>query len=112
MFISSAFAQAGGAAPAAPSPFLQLAPLVFIMVVFYFLLLRPQAQARKKHSEMVANAKKGDTVVTAGGVHGKIVKVVDDDSVMVEIADNVAIKVVKATLTSVSGKTAAAANDS
>ncbi|MBI1393100.1 MAG: preprotein translocase subunit YajC [Alphaproteobacteria bacterium] len=110
MLISTAYAQAAGAAPAAPSPLLQLAPLVFIFVVFYFLLIRPQAQARKKHQEMISAAKKGDEVITAGGVHGKITKVMDSD-VMVEIASGVSIKVVKSTLSAIGTKSAPAAND-
>ncbi|MEO1015228.1 MAG: preprotein translocase subunit YajC [Pseudomonadota bacterium] len=108
MLISTAYAQAGAAAPEAPSPLLQLAPLVFLFVVFYFLLIRPQAQARKKHMEMVTAVKRGDQVVTAGGVHGKVSKVLDDDNLMVDIADGVSIKVVKSTLSNVISKSAPA----
>ncbi|RZO67777.1 MAG: preprotein translocase subunit YajC [Parvularculaceae bacterium] len=109
MFISPAFAQA--AAPAAPNAFVQLAPLIFIMVIFYFLLIRPQQQARKKHMEMVGNVRRGDKVVTAGGIHGKVTKVLDGDEVMVEIAEDVAVKVAKSTLSNVLSKSEPAAND-
>lgn len=88
-----------------------MAPLVFIFVIFYFLLIRPQSQARKKHMEMVANVRRGDVVVTAGGIVGKITKVLEGEEVMVELADNVTVKVVKSTLSDVRTKPEPAAND-
>lgn len=110
MFISPAHAQA--AAPVAgPDPFLQLVPFIFIFVIFYFLLIRPQQAARKKHVAMIQAVKRGDVVVTAGGLIGKVTKVLDGDEVMVELADNVAVKVVKSTLADVRTKTDAPAND-
>lgn len=102
MLISTAYAQATGAA--APNQFIQLAPLIFIFVIFYFLLIRPQQQARKKHAEMVANVRRGDIVVTAGGIIGKVVKVLEGEEIMVELADNVTVKVLKATLNDVRSK--------
>lgn len=110
MFISPAYAQAGEAA--APNALLQMAPLVFIFVIFYFLLIRPQMSARKKHQEMVSNVRRGDTVVTAGGIIGKVTKVLEGEEVMVELADKVVVKVVKSTLTDVRNKPEPAANDS
>lgn len=105
MFISPAFAQASGAANGSPlSGIVNLAPLVFIFVIFYFLLIRPQQQARKQHAEMVSNVRRGDIVVTAGGVIGKVTKVLDGDEIMVELADNVTVKVLKATLNEVRSK--------
>ena len=101
MWISPAYAQADAAAP---NPFFQLAPLIFIFVIFYFLLIRPQQQQRKKHMEMVSNVRRGDVVVTAGGIVGKVTKVLDDTEVMVELAENTTVKVVKATLTDVRTK--------
>ncbi len=109
MLISPAFAQAGEAA--APNALVQLAPLVFIFVIFYFLLIRPQMTARKKHMEMVSNVRRGDTVVTAGGIIGKVTKVLEGDEVMVELADNVQVRIVKTTLSDVRNKTEPAAND-
>ena len=110
MFISAAHAAA--AAPAAPNPITSMLPLVIIFIIFYFLLIRPQQQQRNKHMEMVSNVKRGDVVVTAGGVVGKVTKVLDDHEIMVELADNVVVKVVKATLNDVRTKPQPAANDS
>ncbi|MEL6378972.1 MAG: preprotein translocase subunit YajC [Pseudomonadota bacterium] len=97
-----AFAQAPE--PTAQSALIQFLPIIFIFVIFYFLLIRPQAQARKKHLEMVAKVRRGDVVVTAGGIVGKVTKVLEGDEVMVELADNVAVKVVKGTLSDVRTK--------
>lgn len=109
MLISPAYAQAAEAA--APNPLMQLAPMVFIFVIFYFLLIRPQMTARKKHTEMVSNVRRGDVVVTAGGLVGKVTKVLESEEVMVELADNVVVKVVKSTLTDIRNKPEPAAND-
>lgn len=109
MFISQAYAQA--AEPIARNPLLELVPFVFIFIIFYFLLIRPQQNARKKHLEMIAAVKKGDDVVTAGGIVGRVTKVIDDKELMVEIADKVSVKVVKATLSDVRTKSETAAND-
>ena len=110
MWISPAYAQA--AETAAPNPLIQMAPLVIIFLIFYFLLIRPQMTARKKHMEMVANVRRGDVVVTAGGVVGKVTKVLEGDEIMVELADNVTVKIVKSTLSDVRTKPQPAANDS
>ena len=99
------------AGAAAPNPLLQLLPFVLVFVFFYFLIIRPQNQARKKHAEMISNVKRGDVVVTSGGLVGKISKVLEGDEVMVELADNVVVKVVKSTLTDIRNKPAPAAND-
>lgn len=109
MFISPAYAQAAGAA--APNPLLQLAPFIFVFIFFYFLIIRPQQQARKKHMEMISNVRRGDVVVTSGGLVGKVSKVLEGDEIMVELADNVVVKVVKSTLADVRTKPTPAAND-
>ena len=101
MFISPAYAQAAGGAN---DMFLQMMPLVLIFVVFYFLLIRPQQKKAKQHRELLANLRKGDTVVTGGGIMGKVVKL-EDNVVFVEIADNVRIRVLRQTITDVVGKT-------
>ena len=101
---TQAAAQGAAPAPGAPNPLIQLAPIAFIFVIFYFLLIRPQQQARKKHMEMVANVRRGDTVVTAGGIIGKVTKVLEGEEVMVELADNVVVKVLKGTLSDVKSK--------
>ena len=101
MFISTAYAQSGGGGG---DMFLQLMPLVLIFVVFWFFLIRPQQKRAKEHRAMVAAVKRNDQVVTAGGVMGKVTKVIDDDTVQVEISEGVRVRVVKSTLTSIVGK--------
>jgi preprotein translocase subunit YajC len=82
----------------------QMMPLVLLFGIFYFLLIRPQQQRLKKHQEMVNAVRRGDTVVTAGGLVGRVAKVKDDGEVMVEIADGVQVRVVKSTLSDVRTK--------
>ena len=92
------------AAPAGPdgttSFLLQLAPWLLIFIIFYFLMIRPQTRRMKQHQATLAALKKGDEVITAGGIRGKVTKVADDD-VEVEIASNVRVRVVKSTITGV-----------
>jgi preprotein translocase subunit YajC len=104
MLISPAYAQA--AAPAAGGDmFMSLLPLLLIFVVFYFLLIRPQQTKMKQHRDMIENLKKGDQIVTSGGIIGKIVRLEQSDgSLMVEIAPNVQVKVVRSTVADVVGK--------
>lgn len=111
MLISPAFAQAAEPTTGAGAIFAQMFPLVAIFVIFYFLLIRPQMTARKKHQEMVSNVRRGDVVVTAGGIVGKVTKVLEGEEVMVELADNVTVKVIKATLSDVRTKPQPPAND-
>jgi preprotein translocase subunit YajC len=86
-------------------PFFQtLMPLVLLFGIFYFLLIRPQQQRLKHHQQMVDAVKKGDTVVTSGGIIGKVAKVKDDGELLIEIADNVQVRVVKGTLSDVRAK--------
>jgi preprotein translocase subunit YajC len=91
MFISPAFAQ-DGTSPFGGDIFGMLLPLVLIMVVFWFLLIRPQQKRVKEHQEMVKNVRRGDMVVTSGGIIGKISKVVDDNEVVIEVADNLRMR--------------------
>ncbi len=88
-FINDAFAQAGGASGGG---LVSLLPLVVIFVIFYFLLIRPQQKRAKQHKELVASLKKGDEVVTSGGLLGKITGT-DDNFVSVEIASGVNVKI-------------------
>lgn len=81
-----------------------LIPLVLLFGIFYFLIIRPQQQRMKAHQTMVSAVKRGDTVVTAGGLIGKVSKVKDDGELLVEIADNVQVRVLKSTLTEVRSK--------
>jgi preprotein translocase subunit YajC len=83
--------------------FTAIAPLIFIFAIMYFLMIRPQQQRMKQHKQMVENVRRGDTVVTAGGVVGRVTKV-DDAEISVEIADNVQIRVIKSTLSEVRAK--------
>jgi len=87
---------AAGAAEAPPG-WLQFLPIVGMIVIFWFLLIRPQMQRQKQHQAKVAAMKKGDQVVTAGGLVGKIVRV-DDDYAEIELAPNVRVKAVKTTI--------------
>ncbi|MBK5264920.1 MAG: preprotein translocase subunit YajC [Alphaproteobacteria bacterium] len=101
MFISSAFAQTSGAAGAGGASFIvQMLPLVLIFVVFYFLLIRPQQKKMKDHRATIASVKKGDQIITAGGLVGKVLRV-DETYADVEIAVGVKVKVVKSTLSDV-----------
>ena len=75
----------------------QFIPLILIFVIFYFFLIRPQQRKVKEHKAMVENLKKGDKVVTSGGITGTISRVIDNDKVEVEIADNVTVEVVRGT---------------
>jgi len=112
MLISPAYAQATGTAAQSGgiASFLGLAPLFLIFIVFYFLMIRPQQRRMKLLQQAVEAVKKGDSVVTAGGVLGKVTKV-EDRFVEVEIAANTRIRVVKSTLSEVTNPTAKPAND-
>lgn len=90
-----------------PTTIYSIAPLIFIFAIMYFLMIRPQQQRMKQLRQMVENVRRGDVVVTAGGILGKIVKVPqkDDPEVTVEIADNVQVKVIKSTISEVRAKT-------
>jgi len=102
MFITPAFAQVPGAG--AGSAFASFVPLILIFGIMYFLLIRPQQKKLKEHKAMVAALRRGDEVVTQGGIVGKVTKV-EDAHAMVEIAPGVAIKVVRATIVQVLNKT-------
>ncbi len=99
MLISPAFAQGGGGGGG--FSLVGLMPLVLIFVVFYFLLIRPQQKKARSHREMVGAVRRGDSVVTAGGIRAKVTKVVDDDWLQVEIADGVRVVVAKGTISDV-----------
>src|SRR5688572_12743859 len=103
MFISPAYAQ--GLPGGGGSDFmLQLVPILLMFVIFYFLLFRPQQQRAKQHREMVSNIRRGDTVVTSGGIIGKVTRVRDDNEIEVEIAEDTRVRVVKATVADVRAK--------
>jgi preprotein translocase subunit YajC len=110
MFVTPAFAQTAGAAPAGAAAFAQFLPIVLIFVIFYFLLIRPQQKKMKDHRAMVEALRRGDQVVTSGGIVAKVSKVQEDGMVEVEIAEGVKVKVVKHTITQVLNKTEPAAS--
>ncbi len=88
---------AAGAGGAAPPGWIQFLPIIGMVVIFWFLIIRPQMQRQKQHQAKIAALKKGDQVVTAGGLIGKVVRV-DDDYAEVEIAQGVRVKAVKTTI--------------
>ena len=102
MFVTPAYAQAAGGAGGAFASFL---PLILIFLIMYFLLIRPQQKKLKEHQAMVEALRRGDQVVTAGGLVGKVTKVRDDGEVEVEIASGVSVRVVKHTISAVRSKT-------
>ena len=103
MLISPAYAQAAGGDGG--GAFVQLLPLVLIFVVFWLLLIRPQQKKMKQHRGMVAALRRGDKVVTAGGMIGSVSKVVSDNELQVEIAEGVKVRVVRGTISEVLSKT-------
>jgi preprotein translocase subunit YajC len=102
MFISTAWAQGGGAAGG--GLFEAIIPLVLIFAVFYFLLIRPQQKKVKVHREMLGNIRRGDRVVTGGGIYGTVTKV-NENEVIVQIAEAVKVRVARGTIAEVLSKT-------
>jgi preprotein translocase subunit YajC len=90
-------AAAGSAAGAGPNIFVQVLPFVGMIAIFWFLIIRPQMKRQKDHQTKIAGVKKGDQVVTAGGLVGKVTKV-DDVYVELELGTNVRVKAIKATI--------------
>ena len=86
------------------SGFAQFIPLILIFVIFYFFLIRPQQKKVKEHKLMVAALKRGDEVVTSGGVIGKIERILGDDKIDLSISENVTIQVVQSTIQSLLNK--------
>lgn len=107
LFIGTAYAE--GAAPAvsgggAGDMIMSMLPIILMVVVFYFLLIRPQQKRMKQHRETLSQIKRGDRVLTSGGIIGLVSKV-EESEVLVEIADNVKVKILKATIADVMTKT-------
>jgi preprotein translocase subunit YajC len=112
MFETPAYAQtAAGAAPDGGASFLMsIAPLLFIFVIFYFLLIRPQQRRMKQHQAMIGAVKRNDVAVTSGGLIGKVTKV-DEDEIELEIAPSVKVRVLKSMLSDVRPHGQKPAND-
>jgi preprotein translocase subunit YajC len=106
MFITPAFAQAaGGAAGGASSLFSSpLFPLLLVLPIIYFVYIMPRNKQVKQHEQMLTALRRGDTVVTSGGILGKVTKVVDDKTLTVEIADNVRVQIMKNAIAEVRAK--------
>ena len=102
MFITPAHAQAAGGDPF--GGFGSFIPLILIFVIFYFFLIRPQQKRAKEHRAMLEALRRGDEVITQGGLYGKILKVKDDE-VEVQLAENVKVRAVRGTIASVVSKT-------
>ncbi|MDD7971280.1 preprotein translocase subunit YajC [Roseinatronobacter alkalisoli] len=107
MFVTPAYAQDAGAA----GGLISIIPFVLIFVIMYFLLIRPQQKKMKDHRAMVESLRRGDQVVTQGGLIGKVTKVKEDGELEVEIADGVKVRVVKQTIATVMSKTEPAAKE-
>ena len=104
MFISPAFAQAGGGFGGGDL-FSTMGPLILIFAVFYFLLIRPQQKKAREHKEMLGRVKRGDRVITGGGITGTVTKVLNDNEVAVEIADGVKVRVQRSLISTVLART-------
>ncbi len=105
MFVTPAYAQAAGEAGGSTSFITSMFPLIVIFVIFYFLLIRPQQKRAKEHKLMVANLRRGDQVITSGGILAKVTKVGDSDEVEVEISQGVKVKMIRSTISTVLSKT-------
>ena len=103
MFISPAYAQTAGAGGG--DAFQAFLPLILIFVVFYFLLIRPQQKKMKQHREMLGAIRRGDKVITGGGIVATVTKVENDEEVTVEIAKDVKVKVQRGTIAAVLSRT-------
>ena len=101
--ITPAFAHAAGAG-GSTDMLMSLVPFVLIFVIMWFLIIRPQQKRVKTHQEMIKNVRRGDTVITAGGIVAKVSKVIDDAEVEAEIADGVRVRLVKGMITDVRAK--------
>jgi preprotein translocase subunit YajC len=106
LFTTSAFAQAAGAAAPASSTdmLMQFAPFIAIFAIMYFLILRPQQRRAKEQKALVQGARRGDTVVTSGGLIGKVTKSTDENEVEIEIAPNVRVRLARSGIADVRAK--------
>jgi len=104
MFITPAFAQSIFGGGGNSGMIVQFMPLILIIVIMYFLILRPQQRKVKQHQEMIKALRRGDTVVTNGGLVGKVTKVVDDHHIEIEISDGVRVRHLRASVSEVRAK--------
>jgi preprotein translocase subunit YajC len=104
MFVTPAYAQAAAAGGDANSMLMSLLPFALIFVIMYFLILRPQQRKVKEHAELVKNVRRGDTIITSGGLVGKVTKVIDDETVEFEVADGIRARQMRQMITAVRSK--------
>jgi len=102
-FITPAYAQALGGGSTSDL-IMQMAPFGAILIIMYFLILRPQQRRAKEHQDLIKNVRRGDTVVTTGGLVGKVSKTLDDNEVEIEIAPNVRVRQVRSLISEVRAK--------
>ncbi len=103
MFVTPAYAQAAGT-PGMGDFVGMILPLVMIMVVFWFLLIRPQQRKLKEHQELLKKINRGDTIITSGGLIGRVTKVVDDHELQVEVGENVKVRILRSGVSDVRAK--------
>jgi preprotein translocase subunit YajC len=106
MFVTPAFAQAAGAAPSmgATDLLVQFAPILLLVVIFWFLIFRPQQKRQKAHQAMLGSITRGDTIVTSGGIVGKVTKAIDGEDLEVEIAQGTRVKIARSGVVDVRSK--------
>jgi preprotein translocase subunit YajC len=104
MFVTPAFAQGAAGAPGGTDFLIQLLPFVLIFVIMYFLILRPQQKRVKAHQEMIKNVRRGDTVVTSGGLIARVIKVTDDSEIQIEISEGVRARLSRGMISEVRAK--------
>ncbi len=104
-FIDSLYAQQAAAPGGAQSILMNLMPIFLIMVLGYFLFIMPAKKREKKHQELVNSLKRGDRIITSGGIFGSVSKVISDQEMEIEIADNVKIRILKTMISHVVAKT-------
>ncbi|MXU65631.1 preprotein translocase subunit YajC [Oceanomicrobium pacificus] len=102
MFVSPAYAQAAGGGAAGLTSFV---PIILIFAIMYFLMIRPQQKKMKEHKAMISALRRGDQIVTQGGIIGKVTKVKEDNEIEVEIAQGIKVRVVQSTVATVLNKT-------
>jgi len=97
-------AQAAGSGTSATDLLFTVAPIILVLPIWWWFVIRPQQQRMDTHKQMIGNVRRGDTVVTSGGIIGKVIRVVDDNEVQVEIADNVRVRLLRSMITDVRSK--------
>lgn len=99
-----AFAQAAGGPGGAPDVIVQLVPFALILIIMYFLIMRPQQRRAKEHADLIKNLRRGDSVITNGGLIGQVTKIVDEAEIELEIAPNVRVRVARSMVSDVRSK--------